>query len=381
MLLLLSFLFIQSSPVPKNTFEDDGIWTGTVSFLEKKTGKEIVISEWKMEAKITNNKGAAVHSFHYKNQNGNVSDCSTEDKTELSIGIDYEEAKYSIEVLVPGCYGKQTSNGNTVDFAQSDETAIQIDDQPLKDQNVLSGTITNKTGPDENGNATTTTYKWHLVRSGKKKSPVSQKTNNPKPQNTQPFTKERWSGTVTWEKTSSGKARMVSHDHGFENVYRWDNYMAYHTYVDFVNSKGTVFRADTATKWEKDSVIFIHPQNKYMIEERITKIYRKCKGDFELEVEFSEDKKTYWISFFGPMCPELMFYERKNNIHGNSSDSSTNQDAGIQITLPASFTGHPVGNNPNILSGKFEEIIPPNPDDPASQAIITRARWELKKTK
>jgi hypothetical protein len=76
-----------------------------------------------------------------------------------------------------------------------------------------------------------------------------------------------------------------------------------------------------------------------------------------------------------------MSFERRNNNHGNSYDSSTKADAGIQLTLPASFSGHPVGTNPNILSGIFEEIIPANPNDPGAEVIITRAKWELKKAK
>ena len=380
-LLYIFLLFIQTMSFAQQ--DDDGIWSGTVTFLEKQTGKEIVISEWRMEAKITNNKALAIHSFKFKDQNNNTSDCRNTEETELELGIDYETMKYSISVSMPGCYGKQINNGETIDFAKTDETAIVINDQPLKDVNVLEGTITERNGSGENEVASVTTYTWRLIRANKKKQPVSspQNNNKPNPAITQPFKKERWSGTVTWMKTSRGKARVVSYDHGFENVHRWDNYMAYHTHVNFVNSKGIVYRVDTATKWEKDSSIFIHPQNKYMIEETTTKIYRKGKGDFDLDVEFSDDKKTYWISFFGPICPEFHFFERRNNIHGNSSDSSILNDAGIQLTLPASFTGHPVGANPNILSGTFEEIIPANPTDPGGEAIITRARWELKKVK
>ncbi|MES1214490.1 MAG: hypothetical protein ABUT20_03150 [Bacteroidota bacterium] len=382
LLLILPFLFIQSSPVPKNVFEEeDGIWSGTVSFIEKQTGKEIEISEWRMEATIVKNKATAIHSFKFRDKNDNISDCKNEDQTDLEVGIDYDEGTYGITVPMPGCYGKQISAGNTTDFAKTDETAISINDQVLKDPNILEGTITERSGSEENGDATTTTYKWHLVRSNKIKKPVSQNANKPKPGIVQPYKKELWSGTVIWSKFSTGKARVVSYDHGFENAFSWDHYLSFHTDVNFIKSKGTVYRADTVTKWEKDSTIFIHPQNKYMIEERMTKIYKKGKGDFDLDVQFSEDKKTYWISFFGPICPEYHFFEKRNNIHGNGSDTSMLEDAGFQTILPADATGHPVGNNPNVLSGVFEEIIPANPQDPAGEAIITRARWELKKVK
>src|SRR6185503_8190822 len=217
--LFIPFLFIQSSTI--NSIDltgDDDIWTGTVTFLEKQTGKEIVTSEWKMEAKIVNNKGTAVHSFHFKSQDGSVTDCKNEEETELSVGIDEEEKKYSIEVPMPGCYGKQTAGGTTSDFAKTDETAITINDQPLKDPNVLSGTITERSGNEESGNVTT--YTWHLVRTNKKNQTTSQSSSSkPQSSNIGPVKKETWSGTVTWAKTSSGKARTTSDDHGFENVF------------------------------------------------------------------------------------------------------------------------------------------------------------------
>ena len=39
-------------------------------------------------------------------------------------------------------------------------------------------------------------------------------------------------------------------------------------------------------------------------------------------------------------------------------DQSVTEHRGIQITLPSNFTRHPVGNNQNELSGRFEEMIP-----------------------
>src|SRR6185503_5646421 len=96
--LFIPFFFIQSRSINTiDLMEDESIWTGTVTFLEKQTGKEIVISEWKMEAKIVNNKGTAVHSFHFKSVDGSITDCKNEEQTELSVGIDEEEKKYSIE--------------------------------------------------------------------------------------------------------------------------------------------------------------------------------------------------------------------------------------------------------------------------------------------
>ncbi len=380
-LLFISLFSIQSNTIGQNNSEDDdGIWTGTVTFLEKQTGKEIIISEWRMDAKISNNITAVIHSFTFKSTNGTTSDCKTEDKGELEVDIDYETGKYSIKVPMPGCYGKTISNGSTSDFSKTDETAIMINDQPLKDPNILEGILTEKTGGGDNENGTTTTYKWRLERKNKINIPVSQNNNKAKSSNTGTPKKETWTGTVTWIKTSGGIGKLVNDNNGHQEVHQYDNYFAYHTKADFINSKGTVSRADSSRKWEKDSLFYSNP-NIYTTTESTEKIIRNGTGEFNLEVEFSEDKKTYWISFFGPICTEYYSFERNDQILGHSKDSSAKEDGGIQITLPAGFAGYPLGINPNLLIGKFEEIIPANPDDPTHAEIITRAKWELKKVK
>jgi hypothetical protein len=388
--------------------EPDEIWSGTVSFVQKQTGAMIVTSEWKMEATITSNKANAIHSFHSNLINGDISDCKTTSETELSVGIDYNEKMYSIEVPMPGCYGKQTSGDRTVDFAQSDETAIRINDQPLKDPNVLEGTLTEKEGAEESG-GTITTYTWHLERIGKKYQPPPEKNSNPKPgitgkvntppsgkinKNGQPqpgkpdtvpmivgnLKKELWSGIVTWTKTSRSKGKKEWDDNGKVDLGMWDHFFEYKITANFVNGKGMVVRKDILTSWEKDSTIFIHPTNVYMIEER-TKNF-DCSGSevMELSVEFSDDRKHYWVSLFTPACTGKMIFETKNNIHGNGSNQEPNDQQGKQITLPANSTGEPVGNNPTILSGVFNEIIPA-PSDPGGGDIITRATWSLKRSK
>jgi len=388
--------------------EPEEVWSGTVSFIQKQTGGMIVTSEWKMEAIITSNKANAVHSFHSKLTTGDISDCKTTSETELSVGIDYNDKIYSIEVPMPGCYGKQTSGDRSFDFAQSDETAIRINDQPLKDPNVLEGTLTEKEGTEESGGITTTTYTWHLERIGKKYQLPTAKNSKQKPGisnvnttssgknngnvqqhsgriDTIPLVmaglkKELWSGTVTWTKTSRSKGKTEWVDHGKDNVGRWDHFFEYTITASFINGKGTVIRKDILTSWEKDSTIFIHPTNVYMIEER-TKNF-DCNGSevMELSVEFSDDQKHYWVSLFTPACTGKMVFETKNNIHGNGSNQEPNDQQGKQITLPANFTGEPVGNNPAILSGVFNEVIPA-PNDPGGGDIITKATWNLKKVK
>lgn len=187
----------------------------------------------------------------------------------------------------------------------------------------------------------------------------------------------QWSGTVTWLKTSKGNATVRNNNNGHEEVSKWEHFFAYHIAVKFINDKGIVVRNDTATKWGKDSLFFSNP-DVYMLEETTTKIYCSGKDTFILDVEFSEDNKTYWISFYTPTCQEVLSSQKVNNILGTSSNSSTADHEGIQINLPANFIGHPVGKNPKILSGSFQEVVPPNPADPSSAEIITKGSWNLR---
>lgn len=191
---------------------------------------------------------------------------------------------------------------------------------------------------------------------------------------------DKWSGKVSWIKTSKTKGRRVWDNHGKEEAYRWDFFFKYRLDVNFVNSKGTVVRADVTTNWEKDSTVFSAPDNLYRIVETTKNLDCNGKEVLDLEVEFSDDKKSYWISFFTPACPEHFSYRVISNIDPPINSNNTSEHPGIQINLPANFTGQPVGSNPNALSGKWEETIPA-PNDPGGGEIITRATWDLKRNK
>lgn len=190
----------------------------------------------------------------------------------------------------------------------------------------------------------------------------------------------KWTGRVTWTKTSSGKARVEGNSNGHPEVFRWINSLVFKITVDFVDSKGTIYRADTTKKWEKDSTFFGNP-DVYMIEERTTNVFCKGKDIFQLEVEWNADKKNYWLRFDTPECPEFNFHEIKNSIYGTRTDSFTMNHPGIQLTLPTNFTGQSIGGNQTALSGTYDEVIPPNQDDPAKQAIVIKAKWDLKRSK
>ena len=155
---VIPFLFSANNIMQRNNGHryDGDNWSGKVSFFEKKTGGEIAISEWKMEATIVNNKGTAIHSMKLKSTiHGDVIDCRSEAETEVEVDIDDEAGKYGITVPVPGCEGV------------SDQTAIVISDQILgSNRNTLSGTLVLE---DDNpaGGTITTTYTWNLVNKPK----------------------------------------------------------------------------------------------------------------------------------------------------------------------------------------------------------------------
>jgi hypothetical protein len=108
-------------------------WSGTVSFSRTITGE--TRSEWRMDAKITNDTGTVLQTFKSQGSGGSC-ECIRENKTELEIGID--EKEYSIFVPAEGCHGT-CSDGKK--FGLTDETGIGIDNQPLKDHDILSGNL------------------------------------------------------------------------------------------------------------------------------------------------------------------------------------------------------------------------------------------------
>jgi hypothetical protein len=190
---------------------------------------------------------------------------------------------------------------------------------------------------------------------------------------------DKWTGTVTRVVTSKSKARTVVNNILGDDINNWDHFFAFHNEVNFVNSKGMVIRTDTTINWDKDS-LSTGPKGipPYLVEERTTKVFGNGKGSSDLEIQFSGDKKTYWINFEAPRSMEYTSHSIKSDIVGNSSDTSSGLVDGLSLTLPPTFTGHPVGNDPNVLSGTFEEILPA-PNDPGGGAIITRAKWNLKR--
>ncbi len=192
---------------------------------------------------------------------------------------------------------------------------------------------------------------------------------------------DKWTGTVTWVVTSKTKGRAVANSILGQEISEWDKFFEFRTVVNFVNSKGTVFRADTINNWELDSMP-TGPRGvpPYIVDERTTKSYCNCngKGPVDLYVEFADDKKSYWLSSWTADCKGLRSWEVKNTVSDNSSGTSPSDNDGSPLSVPPTFTRYPVGNDPNILSGTYDEINP-SPNDPGGGDIITKITWTLKK--
>ena len=165
-LLFIALPFLSSSTrtLKKTNTKSESKWSGTVSYFEKKSGGEIDLSDWRMEATITNDTGTAVHTYKFRNKLGDESYCRAMAKTELDLGIDEDAGIYEISVPVPGCHGIATYHyGGTDSFGVTDETGIMINKQRLgTNHNVLSGRIRDIDGPDPAGCTTITTYEWNL---------------------------------------------------------------------------------------------------------------------------------------------------------------------------------------------------------------------------
>ena len=166
--------FFLSSSIKQNKKTntiDEEKWSGTVSFYEKRTGPEIVISEWRMDATITDNTGTASNKKKSETTPGDKGECNGQGKSELDVGIDLETKTYSISASIPDCNGLTiTAAGREYEFVQ--DGSIFITDQPLgNNRNVLSGNLILKDGPFANGAMTETIYSWHLTNSKVKPQP------------------------------------------------------------------------------------------------------------------------------------------------------------------------------------------------------------------
>ena len=187
---------------------------------------------------------------------------------------------------------------------------------------------------------------------------------------------EKWTGRITWKKTSKSVAREKWMTNGLEEAHSWDISFEYKINAVFVKSKGAVNRIETATDWQKDSVVFVHPEKKYLVEQTTKWKYCNCSEILDVEVEFDADRKNYWVRFDMPKCDQHDEYLKISNIYGNKFDVFINEHPGTTLTLPPTFSGQPVGNNLKTLSGSWQETIPA-PNDPGGGAIITTANWDL----
>ena len=146
-------------------------WSGTVTFIETDKGPDIIFSEWKMAGTFNNGLGTVVHTskFHFKDGVGEIKrECSTTSESRVEISVDQSKQVYTIMVLgVKDCIGSGIEDGIKKEYSvPGGDTAILIPDQRLGvNKNILSGTITRKTGPLAEGVIQTHNYKWNLVKS------------------------------------------------------------------------------------------------------------------------------------------------------------------------------------------------------------------------
>lgn len=166
-ILLLISPFIISNGLRQNKKSpnpEEDKWSGTVSYFEKRTGPKIVISEWKMDAIITNNKGTGTNKIKSEVTDEGKSNCFGQDSSELDVGIDLVKKTYSIFVTIPDCNGL-TISASRAELKYVQDGSIMINDQPLgTNRNVLSGNLVLKDGPDANGSLVITTYTWNLKK-------------------------------------------------------------------------------------------------------------------------------------------------------------------------------------------------------------------------
>src|SRR5688572_17633440 len=161
LILFMSFLFLSSKQKRDTSNSGETKWSGTVSFIEKRTGPGIIISEWRMDATITNDTGTATNKKKTETIVGDKSECDGQDKSELDVGIDLEAKTYAISVSIPDCNGRTiTAGGSEYEFVQ--DGAIFINDQRFgTNYNVLSGNLT-LIDSFANGSKVVTTYTWNL---------------------------------------------------------------------------------------------------------------------------------------------------------------------------------------------------------------------------
>lgn len=147
-------IFVTVSPFNANCQTQDE-WSGNVKLLINQTGSNIISYEWEMAATIIDNKGKATQTIKIK-LTGATGNSYGDGDSELEVDIDKETKTYNIAVRpIPACIGKLISNDGAVSDLNQDITAIIIENQPLKNDKVLSGSLIQKEGPFADGSMTT----------------------------------------------------------------------------------------------------------------------------------------------------------------------------------------------------------------------------------
>jgi len=175
---------------------------------------------------------------------------------------------------------------------------------------------------------------------------------------------DKWSGTITYTRTSNKIGNS------FENKVKseWNITSTFTVTGRFSNNKDFAVRTENSVTWNKNTSKYTSTIDH--VEERRTEIVCNANGPVKLSVEIDRDSKTYWIGFDIPSCQETITSTYKSNLFPHTNSSSTGENSGSPISIPAQR----LGKNPKVLSGIIEETR----TDPGDEVTITTIKWNLR---
>jgi RHS repeat-associated protein len=160
-ILTLAFSITLANTFAQKKENVDGVWSGTVSVVEKFNDQYLGDYERHVNLKITNNEVTGTHTNVGKTMLGGVTNCSGTGKGELVLlSVRSFNNTYGFNIIIPKCEGEDAGTGMP---------DIGIGDQKLTSPTVLSGTESIVKNPGEI--TLTSTYSrtttWRLVRTSR----------------------------------------------------------------------------------------------------------------------------------------------------------------------------------------------------------------------
>jgi len=179
-----------------------------------------------------------------------------------------------------------------------------------------------------------------------------------------PLIEDKWIGTIQYKRTSNKIGNS------FENKVKseWNITSTFTVTGRFGNNKDFAVRTENSVTWNKHTSKYTSDIDH--VEERRTEIVCNANGPVKLSVEIDLDSKTYWIGFDIPSCQQTITSTYKSNLFPHTNSSSTGENSGSPISIPAQR----LGKNPKVLSGIIEETR----TDPGDEVTITTIKWNLR---